>query len=57
VCSSDLYTGDPNELIRQLACERLLDLTVQDAALEDVFLGYYRTQDERRPASRPKARR
>jgi ABC-2 type transport system ATP-binding protein len=51
------YTGDPNELVRQLACERLLDLTVRDAALEDVFLGYYRRQDETPRARRPKARR
>ena len=50
------YTGDPNELVRQLACERLVDLTVQDAALEDIFLAYYRDRDEGRPASRPKAR-
>src|SRR4051812_21480262 len=50
------FTGDPNELVRRLACERLIDLTVQDAALEDIFLGYYRDPDEQRPTSRPKAR-
>jgi ABC-2 type transport system ATP-binding protein len=50
------YAGDPNELVRELACERLVDLTVQDAALEDIFRAYYRGPQDGPVAPLRKAR-
>jgi ABC-2 type transport system ATP-binding protein len=50
------YAGDPNELVRRLAPERLVDLVVQDAALEDIFRAYYRDRDDRPAAPLGKAR-
>jgi ABC-2 type transport system ATP-binding protein len=39
------YAGDPNALVRELARERLVDLRIEDAALEQIFLAYYRDED------------
>jgi ABC-2 type transport system ATP-binding protein len=36
------FSGDPNQLVRALAVERLVDLAVEEPSLEEIFLGLYR---------------
>ncbi len=40
------YTGDINELLRVLPEEDLLDLSIEEAPLEDVFLRFYGEDDD-----------
>lgn len=43
---SFLYSGDVNELVRQLAALRLTDLTISEPDLEEIFLHYYQEGGE-----------
>ena len=36
------FTGEPSELVRALARERIADLEIEKASLEDIFLALYR---------------
>ena len=36
------FTGEPSELVRVLARERIVDLEIEKASLEDIFLALYR---------------
>jgi ABC-2 type transport system ATP-binding protein len=46
------YAGDPVTLVHALSAERIVDLVIEKASLEDIFLQLYR-DDEPRPASTP----
>jgi ABC-2 type transport system ATP-binding protein len=37
------YAGDPSTLVRALAAERIVDLEIEKASLEDIFLQLYRS--------------
>ncbi|MBR6381923.1 MAG: ABC transporter ATP-binding protein [Lachnospiraceae bacterium] len=43
---SYLYSGDVNDLIRELSGKRLENLTIEDPSLEDIFLHFYESGKE-----------
>ena len=52
------YAGEPELLVRALAAEHIVDLVIEKASLEDIFLQLYRADEPRAasPALRPEAR-
>jgi ABC-2 type transport system ATP-binding protein len=43
------YSGDPSALVRALAAERIVDLEIEKASLEGIFLSLYRTDEPGTP--------
>jgi hypothetical protein len=39
------YAGEPSLLVHALAAERIVDLVIEKASLEDIFLRLYRDDD------------
>ena len=39
-----VYTGDPNKLTKLLAGVRLTDISIEEPALEEVFMQYYKKE-------------
>ena len=37
-----IYNGDINDLMKSMATKELLDITITEPSLEDVFMNYYR---------------
>jgi len=37
-----LYSGDINELLRMLAQKNLINMTIEEPSLEEIFMHYYR---------------
>jgi ABC-2 type transport system ATP-binding protein len=52
------YAGEPAALVHALAAERIVDLVIEKASLEDIFLQLYRDEEPRSPErpARPGAR-
>ena len=52
------YSGEPSTLVRALAAERIVDLEIEKASLEGIFLSLYRADEPGAPIwpQRPGAR-
>jgi hypothetical protein len=52
------YAGEPAALVHALAAERIVDLVIEKASLEDIFLQLYRDEEPHPPErpARPEAR-
>ena len=37
-----IYNGDINDLMKTMAAKELLDITITEPSLEDVFMNYYK---------------
>ena len=45
--ASFLFSGDIGELLNRLSAGKILDLTISEPDLEEIFLHYYRKEDEK----------